>query len=171
MDGGPPTKFVDTTDGVPIAYKVIGGGSLDLLWIAGLGYPSDLLFEEPGFVHLAKRLGAFSRTIWYEARGFRPSGGTFLDNTPQTIVSDLDAVLDQEGSEQAVVLGWGHSGTVAIRYAVARPDRTAALILVDTYARYLRDTNYPVGPTHEELEERLSAARPFYWFPSSVPKP
>ena len=68
-------------------------------------------------------------------------------------------MLDAENLERVVLLGWGHSGTVAIRYAVAHPERTSALVLVDSYARYVRGGDYPVGPTEEELEERLSLAR------------
>ena len=159
MNKGSPTRYVETADGISLAYRITGDGPLDLVWIAGLGYPGELVADEPGFVHLARRLGAFSRTIWYEARGFGASGGSFLDNTPDLLVTDLQAVLDAIDSQQAVLLGWGHSGTVAVRYAVAHPERTAALILVDSYARYLRGPDYPVGPTDAELEERLTLGR------------
>jgi class 3 adenylate cyclase len=159
MDGRSSTRYVETPDGVSLAYKITGEGPIDLVWIAGLGYPSDLVSDEPGFVHLAGRLGRFTRTIWYEARGFGASGGTFSENTPELLVADLTALLDAENIASPVVLGWGHSGTAAIRYAVAHPERTKALILVDSYARYVRGDDYAVGPTEEELEERLAFAK------------
>jgi class 3 adenylate cyclase/pimeloyl-ACP methyl ester carboxylesterase len=153
------TRYVETLDGVSLAYKITGDGPIDLVWIAGLGYPGDLVADEPGFVHLAGRLGRFTRTIWYETRGFGASGGTFTENTPELLVADLTALLDAENLEHVVLLGWGHSGTVAIRYAVAHPERTKALVLVDSYARYVQGVGYSVGPTEDELEERLALAR------------
>ena len=159
MDERSPTRYVGAPDGVSLAYKVTGEGPIDLVWIAGLGYPGDLISDEPGFVHLAGRLGRFTRTIWYEPRGSGASGGVFTENSPELLVADLTALLDAEKLQQVVLLGWGHSGTVAIRYAEAYPERTEALILVDSYARYVHAVDYLVGPTEDELEERLTLAK------------
>jgi pimeloyl-ACP methyl ester carboxylesterase len=132
------TSFAETADGVRLSYKVIGTGAIDLVWISGLGYPVDLFADEPGFAHLAKRLSAFSRTVWYESRGIGASGGNLLD-VPDTQVGDLTTVLDAAQCDGPVIVGWGHSGTSAARYAATHPERSAALVLIDAYAHYVQE--------------------------------
>ncbi len=46
--------------------------------------------------------------------------------------SDLAAVLDRLGIQQAAVLGYSMGGRVALHFALTRPDRVAALILEST---------------------------------------
>ena len=157
MDEPFVTSFAETPDGVRLSYKVIGSGPIDLVWISGLGYPVDLFADEPGFARLAKRLSAFGRTIWYESRGIGASGGNLLD-VPETQVDDLTVVLEAARCDRPVVIGWGHSGTPAVRYAATHPERSAALVLVDAYAHYVQETDYSIGPTRAELDERLALA-------------
>lgn len=57
MCGGP--------DGVSLAYQVIGGGSRDLVFFAGLALPIDLLWEDPGFAHFADAIDdAVAAVMW-----------------------------------------------------------------------------------------------------------
>ena len=39
MDDRSSTRYVETSDGISLAYKITGEGPQDLVWIAGLGYP------------------------------------------------------------------------------------------------------------------------------------
>jgi class 3 adenylate cyclase len=48
-------------------------------------------------------------------------------------------------------------GPFAIRYAHAQPDRVASLVLIDTYARFLRAPDYPSGLPEDVLELFLTA--------------
>ena len=75
------TSYVSAPDGVSLAYQVFGAGPLDLVFFPGLALPIDLLWEDPGFVHFARRLGRFSRTVWHEGRGIGASGGHFASST------------------------------------------------------------------------------------------
>src|SRR5579863_3928426 len=79
VDERPVVRYVRASDGVNLAYYVTGEGPLDLLFMPSLAIPIDLLWDEPGFVRFAKRLGRFSRTIWCDARGFGASGGAVVD--------------------------------------------------------------------------------------------
>ena len=74
MDERPVTRYVTAPDGVSLAYQVIGGGPLDLVFFPGLALPIDLLWEDTGFNHFARRLSRFSRTVWLEGRGDRSLG-------------------------------------------------------------------------------------------------
>jgi hypothetical protein len=80
VDERPVTRYAMAPDGVSIGYQVTGDEPLDLLVLSAVGYPIDLLWDDPSFVHFAKRLRGFSRTVWYEPRGVGASGGDFLDN-------------------------------------------------------------------------------------------
>jgi len=77
-----------------------------------------------------RRLAESCRTISYSLCGdigskrpLDPELG--FDN----YVRQLDAVLDQAGIERAALCGVSFGGFVALRYAVARPDRVSALVL------------------------------------------
>ena len=69
MTDVPETHYTRSADGTALAYHVSGNGQYQLVFLSGGSIPIDLLREEPGFVRLSKRLGAFSRTVWFEPRG------------------------------------------------------------------------------------------------------
>ncbi len=154
----PTTRYAQTPDGVSIAYQVTGDGPVDVLFGASHGIPIDLLWEEPSFVRFAKRLGGFSRTVWYEARGLGASGGDFLDlSVEEPVRPDLTAVLDAAGCERVVLVGNALAGPFVIQYAATHPKRVNALILVDAFAHYLREDDYPWGVPPDALD-RLTTA-------------
>jgi len=156
----PTTEYYETPDGARLAYQVTGIGSMDLLWIGGIGYPSELLWEEPGFVRLAKRLGNFSRTIWCEGRGVGASGGNFLDRWLRgTEDGDITGLLDACGCEVATIIGFMHGGPLAIGYAAAHPERVNSLVLIDTHAHYMREDDYPVGWPQDTFERWVGIVR------------
>src|SRR5262249_29904355 len=62
---------------------------------------------------------------------------------------------DAAGSDGAALCGADDGALVAMLTAATHPDRTAALILLNAYARLLRDVDYPQGlPDH--LVERFT---------------
>ena len=69
------------------------------------------------------------RVIRYDMRG---SGQSAMPTEqPFTEVDDLLALLDALGVSRAIVLGLSRGGSVAIDFALAYPERTCALVLVD----------------------------------------
>ena len=146
MDEPPVTRYATGPDGVSIAYQVTGDGPFDVVFPPGLPVPIDVLWENPGFVRFARRLGGFTRTVWRELRGVGASGGDVEDLRDDDILcGDLTAVLDAVGCERVVLVGFGLGGPTAVRYAVQRPERVSGLVLINTYARYVRDDDYPWG--------------------------
>jgi class 3 adenylate cyclase len=65
---------------------------------------------------------------------------------------DALAVLDAVDSERAAVLAGADAGPTAILFAATQPDRTQALVLVNTAARFLADVDYPWGLPPAELD-------------------
>src|SRR5207244_3904661 len=155
--------YANTSDGVRVAYQVVGDGSLDLVFLPGLTMPIHLLWDEPEFVRFARRLRGFSRTVWCESRGLGASGGDMFDSfVEETAEADLTAVLDAVPCEQVVLFATNASGAPAIRFAATHPERVAALILFNTYAHYVREDDYPWGlPT--DVLDRFAASQQEFW--------
>jgi class 3 adenylate cyclase len=163
VDERPVTGYASSADGVRVAYQVFGDGPVDLVFLPGLSVPIDLLWDEPGFVRLARRMRGFSRTVWCETRGLGASGGEVFDSfVEETAEADLMAVLGAVGCEQVVLFGTNASGPPAIRLAATHPERVAALILFNTFAYYVREDNYPWGLPADVLE-RFAASQEELW--------
>jgi class 3 adenylate cyclase len=154
----PETHYARSADGISLAYHVSGDGPLDLLFAPGSPVPIDLLWDDPGFIRVSNRLGTFTRTVWLEPRGFGASEGDPLDSVVGTVSrADLAAVRDAAGCQQVALLGWGVHGGRAIEFSVTHPERVSALILVDTYAHYVREDDYPFGFPRASLD-RMQAS-------------
>jgi class 3 adenylate cyclase len=151
----PVTKYVMSTDGTKLAYQVIGDGPIDVLVQTGLGTPLDLMWDEPSLTRFGRRLGSFSRTIWFDPRGMGASEGTRLGlGLNDVTVGDNDqiAVLEALGCERAVLLGAGFAGMGAIHFAALHPDRVDALVLVNSFSHYVQGSDYPWGYTTAVLQ-------------------
>jgi pimeloyl-ACP methyl ester carboxylesterase len=78
-----------------------------------------------------KALRGRYRVIAYDARGharsFAPESSA--DYTAECFISDLGRALDQAGAERAVVGGLSMGAGVALRFALAHPERVLGLVL------------------------------------------
>jgi pimeloyl-ACP methyl ester carboxylesterase len=158
--GIPPVRYV-RNGSVNIAYQMVGGGPVDVLMIPG--WTSHLLieWEEPTFVRFMERLTSFARLVRFDKRGTglsdRPPGVATLEER----MEDARAVLDAAGLQRAAIFGWSEGGPMSVLFAATYPERTNALILYGTRARFVRAPDYPWGTPPEEQEaasQRLEAA-------------
>jgi hypothetical protein len=116
----PETQYTRSADGTNLAYQVSGEGPLELVFLLGPS-PIDLLAEDPEFVGLRRRLGSFSRTVWFDHRGMGASEGDGLDALPGEISdADLTAVLDAVGFQRPAQVSL--SGGRAIHFSVTYPE-------------------------------------------------
>jgi class 3 adenylate cyclase/alpha-beta hydrolase superfamily lysophospholipase len=152
-DDVPETRFAKLGDD-RIAYQVVGEGPPDLLWMNGFGEPVDSRWDYPPCAGFVRRLASFSRLIMFDRRGVGASDPVSLESLPswEGWVDDALAVLDTVGSEQAVILGATQGGPTAIMFAATRPERTQALILANTAARFAQADDYPWGVPQEETD-------------------
>jgi class 3 adenylate cyclase len=154
----PETRFTHSEDGARLAYQVSGEGPLSLVFVRDEMMPLDLMWDDPWFVRLSRRLGVFSRTVWDEPRGAGASEGDWRAGMTGEREADVLAVLDAAvGAEPVALLGWGGSGVPVIQFAVMHPDRVSALVLVNSFAHYVREDDYPWGFPRASLD-RLAAA-------------
>jgi hypothetical protein len=56
------------------------------------------------------------------------------------------------GSERAVLLGVSEGGPLCSLFAATYPEKTDALIMIGSYARRLKDADYPWGPSREDRD-------------------
>ena len=150
----PETRYV-RSGGAYIAYRIIGGGPVDLVMLSGGFSHVELQLEEPSFARFLGRLASFCRLIILDVRGTGLSDKTMNLPTLEEQVDDVLAVRDAAGSERAALVGLSQGGVLASLFAAAHPDRATALILFGTCARLTRTDGYPYGRTPEEVERYL----------------
>ncbi len=132
MASEPITGYARSGD-VHIAYQVTGEGPLDLLLVPDGSIPIEAMLEEPSFARFINRLGCFCRVIRFDRRGMGLSDPVSSSNPPtlEQWMGDAEAVLDAVGSERTALLGMAEGGFVVSLLAATRPQRVAALVLVN----------------------------------------
>ena len=147
----PEVRYARTVDGVNIAYQVRGDGPVDLVYTLGMAGNFEIEFEAPWGTRFLERLAAFSRVILFDKRGTGLSDRVLGAPDFDMRADDLRAVLDEAGSERAVLVGNRGGGSLAAFFAASHPDRVIALVLYNSWARTAWAPDYPVGASAENL--------------------
>ena len=150
----PATKYT-TSDGVSIAYQVLGDGPLDLVVVPGWVSNLDAFWEEPAVEHFFRRLASFSRLILFDKRGTGLSDRIVDLPSLEVRMDDVRAVLDAVGSEHAALFGYSEGGPMCALFAASYPTRTSALIMAGAYARMMVAPDYTFGRTQEQYDAFL----------------
>jgi len=155
----PETQYARSGD-IHIAYQVLGDGAVDLVQVPGYQHV-EMLWEWPAAAQMMRRLASFSRLILFDKRGTGLSDPVPLTTLPtlEEWMDDVRAVMDAVGSERAAIMAFFEGGPMAMLFAATYPDRTSALVLVNTYARLARAEGYPWGVPPERLEAALEKSR------------
>src|SRR5215210_654038 len=151
----PETRYARSGE-VNIAYQVFGDGPIDLVFVPGFVSHIELGWGLPGRGDFLRALGEFSRVIQLDKRGTGCSDRVRDLPALETRVEDLKAVLDAVGCERAALFGVDAGGSTSVLFATTHPDRTAALILFGTSARYVRSEEHPFGPTPKQFLDQLA---------------
>ena len=140
-----------------IAYQVMGQGPPDLVVTAGSFTHVDTMWEDPAIALMLRRLASFSRLIRFDRLGTGASDPAPLERLPpwESYAEELAVVLDEVGSERAAIFVSLDAGSMAIYFATAHPERTSALILFNTTAKYITADDYPIGIPRESAEALL----------------
>ena len=95
-----------------------------------------------------------ARLILFDKRGTGLSDPVPVSELPtlEQRLDDVRAVMEAAGSQRAVLLGVSEGGPLCSLFAATYPEQTEALVMIGSYARRLRDTDYPWGPTREERD-------------------
>jgi pimeloyl-ACP methyl ester carboxylesterase/DNA-binding winged helix-turn-helix (wHTH) protein len=150
----PETHYATSGD-VNIAYQVVGEGALDLVFVMGWVSHLEYFWQEPSFARFLTRLASFSRLILFDKRGTGLSDRVPVNELPtlEQRMDDVRAVMEAVGSERAALCGVSEGGPMCSLFAATYPEKTIALVMIGTYAKRIRDTDYPWAPTKEERQE------------------
>ena len=142
----PETHYAKGRDGF-VAYQVIGDGPHDLVFIPDWITNLEIMWEEPSLARFLRRLGSFSRLICFDKRGCGLSDPVLFHEglSAESWIDDTRTVLQAVGSERTALFGHAEGARMAMLYAATYPERTSALVLLDSFARRLRDVDYPWG--------------------------
>ncbi len=166
----PTTKYAKS-NGLNIAYQVSGGGGHDLIYIPGWISNVELMWEDPVYASILRRLGSFSRLIVFDKRGTGMSDRVPDQELPslETRMDDVRAVMEAVGSESAFLMGHSEGGNMATLFAATHPERTEGLILIGSYAKRIWSEDYPWAPTPEEREEEYVEMEATWGDPDALP--
>ncbi|HEY6629290.1 MAG TPA: adenylate/guanylate cyclase domain-containing protein [Acidimicrobiia bacterium] len=141
-----------------IAYEVFGespDSSIDLVITAGSFGAFDSDWEDPQAELFFRRLASFARVIRFDRRGTGASDPLPLDALPpwESFVEELECVMEEVGSQRAALMTTYDAGPMGMLFAATKPERTAALILVNTSSKYVASADYPIGLPPEAADE------------------
>ena len=139
---------------VNIAYQVIGSGPIDLVFVMGWVSHLEYFWNEPSFARFLTRLSTMARLILFDKRGTGLSDAVPVSELPSldTRLDDVRAVMDAAGSRRAVLMGVSEGGPLCSLFAATYPAKTEALVMIGSYARRMRDADYPWGTTSDERD-------------------
>jgi len=147
----PQTQYVQNGD-VNIAYQVVGEGPVDIVFVMGWISHLEYFWKHHLFASFLERLASFSRLILFDKRGTGLSDRVPNDKLPtlEKRMEDVHAVMDAVGSKQAVLVGVSEGGPMCSLFAATYPERTLGLVMFGTYAKRIKDDDYPWAPSSEQ---------------------
>jgi class 3 adenylate cyclase len=152
-------RYVRASDGVYLAYQVVGSGRVD---IAGdfhvFAGNVDLIWDEPDWGQYLLSLTEFARVIIHDRRGSGASTRTVPPPNLETRASDLLAVLDAVGSVAPVLAAAASTGAMHALFAATYPDRTSGIFWNYPRARLAWAPDYPWGQGPEVFAAEIAQA-------------
>jgi pimeloyl-ACP methyl ester carboxylesterase len=151
-----PVQYARSEDAT-LAYRVLGDGELDLVFVPGILSHVEVVLEEPGMARFFERLASFSRVILFDRRGTGMSDQLPDDFTLEHDAGDVATVLDAAGSDRAAVLGYTGGGALAAQFAAMYPERSRALLFYAPIIRTMAAPGYEWASRPGERSERFAA--------------
>jgi class 3 adenylate cyclase/pimeloyl-ACP methyl ester carboxylesterase len=155
----PDPRYVRTQDGAYIAYQVMGDGPVDIAWQFDFWGNIDVWWEAPLDRFWFEGLARYGRLILHDRRATGLSSRNVEAPNLETRVADLRAVLDEVGSETAVLGGWFESMAPCMLLAASDPERVRALVWWNPVPRTIWTHDYPWGMQPDELEQEREALK------------
>ena len=116
---------LDRADAPRLAARHLPGRAPTVVFLPG--FRSDMTGDKA--THLARLCAARGQALLrFDYSGHGASGGRFEDGTISTWTADALAVIDRLTAGRLILVGSSMGGWIALRVALARPGRIAALI-------------------------------------------
>jgi DNA-binding SARP family transcriptional activator/pimeloyl-ACP methyl ester carboxylesterase len=159
----PPIRYVQTSDGIHIAYLVTGEGERDIVFVPGLMSHLELFWEDPQTAGFFRQLATLGRLIMFDKRDTGLSDRAPGDSPLDERMEDLRAVMGAAGSSRAVLFGYSEGAPMSLLFAATHPERVSGLILGSAFARWFPATGYPCGQEAQQLYEALTSIATYHW--------
>jgi len=125
----PPVQYVKTSDGYDIAYAVCGEG-IPVIRVPQMWSHFSLQWSSGIFDSEFRQWSEHFKMVLFDSRGQGLSTRGLDESTSLTDYErDIDAIVSKLGLERFILLGISYKGKVAVRYAIAHPERVIALVL------------------------------------------
>jgi class 3 adenylate cyclase len=152
------TRYAMSGD-VSIAYRVIGDGAIDIVFVHGFVSHLEVQAENPGDRAFFERLAELGRVIRFDRRGTGLSDRPREVPTLEARMDDVRAVMDAAGSPRAVIVATFEAAAMAMVYAATYPERVAGLVVYCPTAKGVRSPDYPWGLSEEEWARSIEQIR------------
>lgn len=148
----PKTQYTKSGE-INIAYKVLGKGTLDLVYVPGWVSNIDWMFSCPDLVNFFKELSKTVRIILFDKRGTGLSDRLVELSTLEDRMEDINAVMNAVGSKKAILFGHSEGGSAATLFSATYPNKVISLISFGAFAKRRYAPEYPWAPKYKEREK------------------
>jgi len=145
-------QFCRTADDVRIAYTCVGDGP-PVVWAAHWLTHQTFNWESPVWRHWTEEFAKDRSFVHYDGRGNGLSDWDNAEFSIDTLVRDLEAVVDTLGLDRFALIGNSKGGPTSIAYATRHPERVSSLVLYGAFAQGWRKR--PFNTAGIELHEAL----------------
>ena len=162
MEGPSPTRYASSGDGF-VAYRLCGTGPPDVVLLMDwFGHVEEMWAPASPLLPVLEGFASFCCLLTFDRRGVGMSDGVPIDHLPtlELWMEDVRAVMDACGIERPAVVAKGSGGAMGLLFAAAHPRRVSSLVLVNSYARLTRSTDYPIGVEPREHDYLLRDSYP-----------
>lgn len=135
-------QFHTTRQGVNLAYSVVGKG-YPLVKAANWMNHLEYEIHNPPWSHWWNALSARYRLYRYDQRGNGLSDSKLQGLSFDSLVDDLESLIDAIGLDQFALLGVSQGCATSIAYAARNPERVSQLILYGGYVQGWRRRGTP----------------------------
>ena len=105
-DAVPQTRYVQTGDGVHVAYQLVGEGERDMVLVPGLMSHVELIWEDRETADFYRHLARLGRLILFDKRDTGLSDRAPGSMSLEERMEDVGAVMQAAGSSRAVLFGY-----------------------------------------------------------------
>jgi class 3 adenylate cyclase/alpha-beta hydrolase superfamily lysophospholipase len=156
MSSGPLDVRYARSGDVSIAYRMVGEGERDLLFVHGFAGNLEIEAEQSDYQAFHERLLRFARLILFDRRGAGLSDRVRETPSLETRMDDVRAVLEAVGSARAALFGTFEAAAMCMLFAATYPERTTGLVLYNPVAKGSWAADYPWAKTPEEWRRDLA---------------
>ena len=130
----PRIQYVQTEDGVSIAYMTAGAGRPMILMPVPCFSHAELSWQM--YAPIMPPVAARYHFVTYDSRGSGLSDRSAVDFSVEAMLRDLDAVVERSGFDSFVLASWITATPIAVTYAATHPERVSHLVISDGWAAF-----------------------------------